>query len=112
MPFERLAFALEPEHELAFQPSARARYVQIVSDRARLLTGALVRRTGSDCCHRERLPPILAIAVGVGARRRMAVIADRGLATGVFALYDRLLWPAIVVAAVFIFGVLGQEQSG
>jgi hypothetical protein len=100
MPFEQLAFALKPEHEFAFQPSARVRYVQIVITALALWTGALAAAGVFGLLSPERLPPLLAIASVSALAAHGGLLLTAGLATG-FSRFTIGLWPAIVMAAAF-----------
>jgi hypothetical protein len=100
MPFERLAFALKPEHELAFQPSARVRYVQIAITALALWTGALAAAGLIGLWWPERTPPTLAIASVSALAAHGGLLLTAGLATG-FSRFTIGLWPAIVMAAIF-----------
>ena len=100
MPFERLAFALKPEHELAFQPSPRVRYVQIVITALAFWTGALAIAGLFGVLSPERLPPVLAIASVSALAAHGGLLLTAGLAAG-FSRFTIGLWPAIVMAAMF-----------
>ena len=99
MPFERLAFSLEPDTCFAFQPSPRVRYVQWVMTRAgdldrRARAGRRDRRRHARrSCRRSWPSPRWR-----RWRRTRCLLLTAMLAAG-FARFTLGVWPAIVTAA-------------
>ena len=99
MPFERLAFSLEPDQVLAFQPSPRIRYAQWGITALAIWT-ALVAIAGLIGVARpEKLSPLLTIAAVAALAAEACLLLTAATAAG-FARFTLGIWPAIVTAAV------------
>jgi hypothetical protein len=100
MPFERMAFSLQPEHVLEFQPSPRVRYMQAAVTGLAFWTGALAVVGLIAAFTARQLPPLLAIASIAALSAHGCLLLTAGLAAG-FSRFTLGLWPAIVLAAAF-----------
>ena len=99
MPFERLAFSLEPDQVLAFQPSPRIRYAQWAVTALAIWT-ALVAVAGLIGVARpEKLSPLLTVAAVSALAAEACLLLTAATAAG-FARFTLGIWPAIVTAAV------------
>jgi hypothetical protein len=104
MPFERLAFALEPEHVMEFQGVERVRYMQWVMSAVQLWTLALAVLGLAAAVALPRLArlhdPVLIVAATSALTAHAALALTALLASG-FSRFLQGLWPAIVTASVF-----------
>lgn len=100
MPFEKLAFSLEPDHTLAFQPSPRVRYVQIAINVIAIWTAGLAVLGLIGALASPQLPPMLAAASTAALAAHGGLLFTAALAAG-FSRFTLGLWPAIVMASVF-----------
>lgn len=109
MPFERLAFSLEAEHVLTFEPSARVRYAQIVVTALALWTGALAAVGLIGVATPRGVSPALAVAAIAALTAHGALILSAALAAG-FSRFTLGLWPAIAMAALFGTWAVANEM--
>ena len=100
MPFERLAFSLEPESVLAFQGTERVRYMQWLMTVAAIWTGAIAVAGILALLAMRRLSPLFAIAAVSALSAHGCLLLTAILASG-FSRFTQGVWPAIVMAAVF-----------
>ena len=100
MPFERLAFALEPDHTLEFQPSPRVRYVQIMINVIAIWTAGIAVLGLIAALASPRLPPMFAVAATAALAAHGGLLFTAALAAG-FSRFTLGLWPAIVMASAF-----------
>jgi hypothetical protein len=99
MPFERLAFSLEPDQVLAFRPSPRIRYAQWAITALGIWT-ALVALAGLiGIAMPERLSPLLTVAAVAALAAHACLLLTAATAAG-FARFTLGIWPAIVTAAL------------
>jgi len=99
MPFEHLAFRLEPEHTLAFQPSARIRYAQWAVTALAIWTALLAAAGLIGVAMPEKLPPLLTMAAIAALAAHGCLLLTAATAAG-FARFTLGIWPAIVTAAL------------
>ena len=99
MPFERLAFSLEPDQALEFQPSPRVRYAQWAVTALALWTGALAAGSILAIAAPARCSPPLVTAMTAALAAHGGLLLTALLAAG-FSRFTIGLWPAIVTAAV------------
>ena len=99
MPFEHLAFGLEPGQVMEFQPSERVRYMQIAIGMVAIWTAgiALVGLIGAIAA--PQLPPLVAIASTAALAAHGGLLLTALLAAG-FSRFTLGLWPAIVTATL------------
>ena len=111
MPFERLAFSLEPDQALAFQPSPRIRYAQWAMTSLAIWI-ALVAAAGLIGVVRpEKVSPLLTIAAVAALAAEGCLLLTAATAAG-FARFTLGVWPALVTAAVCgAWALLQREQS-
>lgn len=100
MPFEGLAFSLQPEHVMEFPPAPRVRYAQIAIGALAVWTGAIALVGLAGIVIAPRLPRSVAIAAVAALAAHGGLILTAGLAAG-FSRFTLGLWPAIVTAALF-----------
>lgn len=100
MPFEKLAFSLEPEHAFQFQGIERVRYLQWLMSAVAMWTLAIAAAATVAALARPQLPKLCAIAATAALATHGGLLLTAILATG-FARFTQGLWPAIVMAAVF-----------
>ncbi len=100
MPFEKLAFSLDPDSPLAFEGVERVRYMQWVMTAAAIWTGAIALAGLVAAAVRDRLAPLFAIATIAALAAHGCLLLTALLASG-FSRFTRGVWPAIVTAAVF-----------
>lgn len=100
MPFEKLAFSLEPEHVMEFTASPRVRYAQIAISALAFWTGAIAVVGLAGIFFASRVPRPLAIAAVSALAAHGGLLLTAGLAAG-FSRFTLGLWPAIVTAAAF-----------
>jgi hypothetical protein len=98
MPFERLAFSLEPDQVLAFQASPRVRYAQWAVTALALWTAALALLAMIAIIRPARFSPLLITAVTAALAAHGGLLLTALLAAG-FSRFTIGLWPAIVTAA-------------
>ena len=111
MPFERLAFSLEPDQVLAFQPSPRIRYAQWAVTLLAIWTALLAGAALIGIALPERVSPLLAIA-GLAALTAHACLLLTAATAAGFARFTLGIWPAIVMAALCGgWALLRREQS-
>ena len=111
MPFERLAFSLEPDQVLAFQPSPRIRYAQWVVTLLAIWTALLAGAALIGIAMPERVSPLLTIA-GLAALTAHACLLLTAATAAGFARFTLGIWPAIVMAALCgAWALLRREQS-
>jgi hypothetical protein len=99
MPFEQLAFRLEPGDVMAFQPSERVRYMQLAITLIACWTAAVAVAGLVRSLWRSPLAPPLAMAATAALVAHGGLLLTALLAAG-FARFTLGLWPAIVMAAV------------
>ena len=100
MPFEKLAFSLDPDSPLAFEGVERVRYMQWVMTAAAIWTGAIALAGLVAAAVRDRLAPLFAIATIAALAAHGCLLLTALLASG-FSRFTQGVWPAIVTAAVF-----------
>jgi hypothetical protein len=111
MPFERLAFSLEPDQVLAFQPSPRIRYAQWVVTMLAMWTALLAAAGLIGVVMPEKISPILTIAAVAALAAHACLLLTAATAAG-FARFTLGIWPAIVTAALCgAWALLRREQS-
>jgi hypothetical protein len=98
MPFERMAFSLEPDQAFAFQPSARVRYMQWAVTALAVWTAVLAAIGVVAMLRPERTSPLLAFASIAALAAHGGLLLTALLAAG-FSRFTLGLWPAIVTAA-------------
>jgi len=99
MPFERLAFSLEPDQVLAFQPSSRIRYAQWAMTALAIWTALLAVAGLIGLAMPEKLSPLLTIAAVAALAAQACVLLTATTAAG-FSRFTLGIWPAIVTAAL------------
>lgn len=99
MPFERLAFSLEPDQVLAFQPSPRIRYAQWAMTGMAIWTALLAAAGLIGVVRPWRLSPILTMAAVAALAAHGCLLLTAATAAG-FARFTLGVWPAIVTAAI------------
>lgn len=111
MPFERLAFSLEPEHVMEFTPSPRVRYAQIAISALAFWTGVIALVGLGGIFVAPRVPRLLVVAAVSALAAHGSLVLTAGLAAG-FSRFTLGLWPAIVMAAVFgVSAVASARQA-
>ncbi len=112
MPFEQLAFSLEPDQVLAFRPSPRIRYAQWAMTALAIWT-ALVAVAGLiGVAMPERLSPLLTVAAVAALAAEACLLLTAATAAG-FARFTLGVWPAIVTAALFgAWALLSVRPAG
>ena len=112
MPFERLAFSLEPDQLLAFQPSPRIRYAQWAVTLLAIWTALLAGAALTGIAMPERVSPLLTMAALAALTSHACLLLTAATAAG-FARFTLGIWPAIVMAAICgAWALLRREQSG
>jgi hypothetical protein len=99
MPFERIAFSLEPDQPFAFQPSPRVRYMQWAVTALAIWTAILALIGLVAVARPSRFPPLLIFAAGAALLAHGGLLLTALLAAG-FSRFTLGLWPAIVAAAI------------
>jgi len=99
MPFERLAFSLEPGQPFAFDPIPRVRYLQWAVTALAIWTAVLALAGIVAIFRPHRFPPLLVFASVSALMAHGGLLLTSLLAAG-FSRFTLGLWPAIVVAAV------------
>lgn len=97
MPFEELAFRLQPGQPFEFQPSSRVRYQQWVITVLAIWTAAIAI-VGGIAALGSRLSPPFAIATTAAFAAHGGLLLTALLAAG-FSRFTIGVWPAIVTAA-------------
>jgi len=100
MPFEDLAFSLDPGEALAFQGSPRVRYMQWAIGIVGIWTAAIALMGIVAALAIPRLPPLFMIAAMSALAAHGCLLLTAILASG-FSRFTQGVWPAIVMAAVF-----------
>jgi hypothetical protein len=98
MPFEDLAFRLEPDQVFEFQPSERVRYLQIAINVVAIWTAAIAVAGVVAIAAGTPVPPLFAIATTAALAAHGGLVLTAMLAAG-FSRFTLGLWPAIVMAA-------------
>jgi hypothetical protein len=99
MPFERMAFSLEPDQPFGFQPSPRVRYMQWAVTALAIWTAILALIGLVALVRPSRFPPLLVYASGAALLAHGGLLLTALLAAG-FSRFTLGLWPAIVTAAI------------
>jgi hypothetical protein len=99
MPFERMAFSLEPDQVLEFAPSARVRYMQWAVTALGVWTALLAGLGALALVMPSRFPPLLVFASVAALAAHGGLFLTALLATG-FSRFTLGLWPPIVTAAI------------
>ena len=100
MPFEDLAFSLDPGEPFVFSGSERVRYMQWVMSVVAIWTLAIAVVGIYAAFAMPPLPPLLTIAASSALAAHSCLLLTALLASG-FARFTLGVWPAIVMAAVF-----------
>jgi hypothetical protein len=100
MPFEKLAFNLEADQTLEFQPSPRVRYMQIAIGVIALWTAGIAVAGLIAAIALPPLPPLFAAAATAAIAAHGGLLLTAALAAG-FSRFTIGLWPAIVTASAF-----------
>jgi len=100
MPFEDLAFSLDPGETLAFQGSPGVRYMQWAIGIVGIWTAAIALMGIVAALAIPRLPPLFTIAAMSALAAHGCLLLTAILASG-FSRFTQGVWPAIVMAAVF-----------
>ncbi|MBY0496590.1 MAG: hypothetical protein K2Y23_20485 [Cyanobacteria bacterium] len=100
MPFEELAFSLEPGEPFVFSGSERVRYVQWMMSIVAIWTLAIAFVGIYAALTMRQLPPIFAIAAVSALTAHSCLLLTALLASG-FSRFTIGVWPAIVMAAIF-----------
>jgi hypothetical protein len=100
MPFEELAFSLEPDEPFVFSGSERVRYLQWVITIVALWTMAIAMAGMYAAAVRRTWPPLFTIAATAALAAHGCLLLTALLASG-FSRFTIGVWPAIVMAAVF-----------
>jgi hypothetical protein len=99
MPFEDLAFSLEPDEPFVFSGSERVRYVQWVMTLVAIWTMAIAMAGIYAAASRRTWPPLFTIAAAAALAAHGCLLLTALLASG-FSRFMLGVWPAIVTAAV------------
>ena len=99
MPFEDLAFSLDPGETLAFQGSPRVRYMQWAIGIVGIWTAAIALTGIVAALAIPRLPPLFTIAAVSALAAHSCLLLTAILASG-FSRFTQGVWPALVMAAV------------
>jgi hypothetical protein len=99
MPFENLAFRLEPDQVFEFQPSERVRYMQLAMNVAAVWTAAIAVAGVIGILAGMQLPPLFTIAVTAALAAHGGLLLTASLAAG-FSRFTLGLWPAIATASL------------
>ncbi|HTH26307.1 MAG TPA: hypothetical protein VL919_14410, partial [Vicinamibacterales bacterium] len=100
MPFEDLAFSLDPGETLAFQGSPRVRYMQWAIGIVGIWTAAIALAGIAAALAIPRVPPLFTIAAVAALTAHGCLLLTAILASG-FSRFTQGVWPAIAMAAVF-----------
>lgn len=98
MPFERLAFSLEPDQPFAFQPEPLVRYMQWAINALAVWTALLAAAGLFAIARPSRLPPLMVFASVAAFAAHGGLLLTALLATG-FSRFTLGLWPAIVTSS-------------
>ncbi|HEX6164774.1 MAG TPA: hypothetical protein VFZ31_15495 [Vicinamibacterales bacterium] len=99
MPFEDLAFSLEPGEPFVFNGLERVRYLQWVMSAVAIWTLAIAVVGIYAAIRRRELPPLVTIAASSALAAHSCLLLTALLASG-FSRFTLGVWPAIVMAAV------------
>jgi hypothetical protein len=99
MPFERLAFSLEPDQILAFQPSPRIRFAQWAVTAMAVWTALLAAAGLAGVATPEKVSPLVRTAAVAALAAQACLLLTAATAAG-FARFTLGIWPAIVMAAL------------
>ncbi|HUQ89095.1 MAG TPA: hypothetical protein VM096_16170 [Vicinamibacterales bacterium] len=99
MPFEELAFSLEPGEVLAFEGSPRVRYMQWAIGIVGVWTAAVALVGIAAAFAMPPLPPLFTIAAASALAAHSCLLLTAILASG-FSRFTQGVWPAIAMAAV------------
>lgn len=111
MPFEKMAFSLEPDQVFAFQPSTRVRYMQWGVTALAVWTAILAAIGLVAIARPERFPPLLVFASIAAFAAHGGLLLTALLAAG-FSRFTLGLWPAIVTAAAAgAFALLQRREN-
>ncbi len=100
LPFEKLAFSLDPGQPLEFLPSPRVRYLQIVIGAIAIWTAGFALVGLGGALVSIPLPPAVAVAATAALAAHGGLLLTAALAAG-FSRFTIGLWPAIVTASLF-----------
>lgn len=100
MPFEKLAFSLDPEGVLAFEGAERVRSMQWGMTMAAIWTAAIAIIGVIAALARPAVSPLFAIATMSALAAHGCLLLTAILASG-FSRFTQGVWPAIVMAAAF-----------
>jgi hypothetical protein len=109
MPFERMAFSLEPDQPFTFAPSARVRYMQWGVTALAIWTAILAAIGIVAIARPSRFPPLLVFASIAAFAAHGGLLLTALLAAG-FSRFTLGLWPAIVTAAAAGVAALLQQR--
>lgn len=110
MPFERLAFSLEPGQPFAFESIPRVRYMQWAVTALAIWTAGLALLGQVAIIRPHRFPPLLLFASVSALMAHGGLLLTSLLAAG-FSRFTLGLWPAIVTASVCGFWALVRRPS-
>jgi hypothetical protein len=99
MPFEDLAFSLEPDEPFVFSGSQRVRYMQWAMSTIAIWTLAIAVVGIYAAVAMPPLPPLFTIAASSALAAHGCLLLTALLASG-FSRFTLGVWPAIVMAAV------------
>jgi hypothetical protein len=99
MPFEQLAFSLEPNQPFTFEPVTRVRYVQWMITALAVWTALLAAVGIAAVIRPSRFPPLLVFASVAALAAHGGLLLTSLLAAG-FSRFTIGVWPAIVTAAI------------
>jgi hypothetical protein len=99
MPFEHLAFSLEPDQVLAFQPSPAIRYAQWIMTALEVWTALLAAAGLIGVAMPGKLSPLLKVAAIAALAAQACMLLTATTAAG-FARFTLGIWPALVTAAL------------
>ena len=109
MPFERLAFSLEPGQPFEFAPSPRVRYTQWAVTLLAVWTALLAGLGVVALFKPERFPPLFVVAMISALAAHGGLLLTALLAAG-FSRFTLGLWPAIVTAAAAGAAALVEQR--
>jgi hypothetical protein len=99
MPFENLAFSLEPNQVFAFVPSPRVRYLQWAVTALAIVTGIVALIGIVALVTPSSVPPLTVFAIVSALGAHGALLLTALLAAG-FARFTLGVWPLIITAAI------------
>lgn len=100
LPFEKLAFSLDPDQTLEFQPAPRVRYMQMAIGAIAVWTAGIALAGMVAALTVWQVPPALAMAATAALAAHGGLLLTAALAAG-FSRFTIGLWPAIVTASLF-----------